>query len=79
LFESLAGSRSNTDFVKLLWLNVMGSPVDANNLAYYRGLLDSGAMTQASLGLAACQTSFNTQSSDLLGLASSGIEYWPAG
>jgi subtilisin-like proprotein convertase family protein len=79
LFESLAGSRSNTDFVELLWLNVMGSPVDANNLAYYRGLLDSGAMTQASLGLAACQTSFNTQSSDLLGLASSGIEYWPAG
>ena len=50
----------------------------AADLAYFTGLLDSGAHTQASLGVLAAQVDLNTQSVELLGLASTGIEYTPA-
>ncbi|HSW09202.1 S8 family serine peptidase [Aquabacterium sp.] len=78
VFEQLAGSRSNTDFVKLVYRNVVGSPADAASLAEYTGLLDSGVFTQAALGQLACQAMLNVQSVELAGLAQTGIEYLPA-
>ena len=40
---------------------------------------DTGAMTQAALGVLAADTVFNTTKIDLTGLASTGIEYLPQG
>jgi hypothetical protein len=77
-FWSLAGDlarHSNTAFVKAVYRNVMGVDAPAGDLSYFVGLLDSGAFTQASLGVLACQTAFNTGSADLVGLASLGLDY----
>ena len=74
-FLGLAHSRSNTDFVKLVYKNVTGIAAPVTDLSYYVGLLDSGAYTQASLAVIACQTALNTASVDLVGLASSGLDY----
>jgi serralysin len=77
IFEQLAGSRSNTDFVRLVYKNVIGGEAPAAALAEYVGLLDSGGLTQASLGLIACQVSLNSQAVDLVGLVNTGLEYTP--
>ena len=79
IFEQLAGSRSNTDFVRLVYKNVVGIDASAQALAEYVGLLDNGSFTQASLGVLACQVSLNTQALDLVGLVSTGLEFTPAG
>lgn len=76
-FAALAGSRSNTDFVKLVYKNVVGVAPPKADLDAYVGLLDSGAYTQNSLGVLACQTAVNTESIDLVGIASHGIEFVP--
>ncbi len=77
IFEQLAGSRSNTDFVRLVYKNVIGSDAPPEALAQFVGLLDNGTYTQASLGLLACQIEFNTQSVELVGLAGTGLEFVP--
>jgi len=59
LFTSLAGSTSNTDFVKLVYHNVIGTDPSAGDLATYVGMLDSGQQTQASLAVLAAETSQN--------------------
>lgn len=79
LFEQLAGSRSNTDFCRLLWTNVVGSAPTANDIAPFVAQLNAGVFTQGSLGLLACQLELNTLSAELVGLASTGIEYTPFG
>lgn len=76
-FAQRAGSRSNADVVRLLYSNVVGSAPGNDQLGYFVGLLDSGAHTQASLALLACQSTINTESVDLVGLASTGIDYLP--
>lgn len=77
IFEQLAGSRSNTDFVRLVYKNVIGSDASPEALAQFVGLLDNGTYTQAALGLLACQIEFNTQSVELVGLANTGLEFVP--
>lgn len=79
VFEQLAGSRSNTDFVRLVYKNVVGADASADALAQFVGLLDNGSHTQASLGLLACQVELNTQAVELVGLQSTGLEFTPAG
>ncbi|WP_144289937.1 hypothetical protein [Ideonella sp. A 288] len=74
-FASLAGSHSNLDFVKFVYRNVVGTAPSAKELADYTGLLDAGSFTQASLGLLACQLPLNVNSPDLLGLATTGLEF----
>ena len=76
-FLAKAGSRSNTDFVQLVYKNVVGFAPPVDELNYFVGLLDSGQLTQQSLGLKACQTPINTGSVDLVGLANLGLEYIP--
>ena len=75
VFEQLAGSRSNTDFVKLVYKNVTGVEAGAADLANFVGLLDAGTFTQASLGVLACQVAFNVGSVELVGLFNSGLEF----
>ena len=78
LFAALAGSRSNDDFVALVYRNVVGSTASAAVVAAYAGMLDSGQQSQQSLALLACQIDINTASVDLLGLAEHGVVYLPA-
>jgi hypothetical protein len=59
LFQNLAGSTSNTDFVKLVYHNVIGVDPSASELSTYVGMLDSGQQTQASLAVMAAETSQN--------------------
>mgnify|MGYP002149778589 CR=1 FL=1 len=79
LFAQLAGSRSNADFVRLLYTNVIGTAPGAAELGYFVGLLNDGTYTQASLAFLACETLENAQHIDLVGLASTGIDYVPVG
>ena len=80
LVDQLAGSRSNRDIVQLLYKNVAGKLPTVAELDGLTGLLDSGAFTQNSLALLAVQHPWNTGSADLVGLASTGLEFVaPAG
>jgi len=77
LFLSLAGSRSNTAFVDLVYANVVGVKPGPADLAHFVGLLDSGLFTQATLGLLAAEIDINQAHVDLVGLAGSGLDYTP--
>lgn len=65
----------NTSFVKAIWANVMGSPVDSGNLNSFVGLLNNGTYTQAGLLSIAATTSTNQNHINLVGLAQSGLQY----
>jgi Domain of unknown function (DUF4214) len=64
-FQATYGSLDNTQFVTLLYLNVLGRAPDPGGLAFWVGQLNSGAMTrgQVMLGFSESpeykQTSFN--------------------
>ena len=75
IFASLAGGRSNTAFVNHVYKNVVSVAPGAADLALFVSMLDSGAHTQGSLALLACQIDVNTRSVDLVGLADTGIEF----
>jgi hypothetical protein len=77
IFAHLAGSRSNTDFVKLVYRNVVGTEADAPSLAYFVGQLDHGEATQASMALMAAETDLCAQQIDLVGLSVTGLPYFP--
>jgi hypothetical protein len=79
LFEQLAGSRSNTDFVRLVYRQVVGQEADAASLATYVGMLDGGTISQDALALLAVQSPLNVGSAELVGIASTGLEYLPQG
>jgi Ca2+-binding RTX toxin-like protein len=78
-FFLLAGSHGHADFVRLVYGNVMGVGPSQAELDYFVGLLDSGSATPASLALMASETPANQAHVDLVGLASTGIEYLPVG
>ena len=65
----------NTSFVRAVWQNVVGTPIDAGNLAAYVGLLDNNTFTQAGLLAVAAQAPANLAQIELTGLAATGIEY----
>ncbi len=75
LNAQLGVGASNAAVVNLLYTNVVGTPPPAGELAFYQGLLDSGAHTQASLGVLAADTALNTTNINLVGLAQTGVEY----
>jgi Ca2+-binding RTX toxin-like protein len=76
-FARLAGSHSNTDFVRFVYENVVGVAAGPADLAYYVGLLDRGQFTQASLGMLAATVDVNAASVEIVGLAQTGLEYLP--
>lgn len=73
-FRQLAGSRSNTDVVTQLYRSVVGVAPPAADLDTFVGLLENG-MTQADLLVRAANTDLNAQHINLVGLASTGVEY----
>ena len=74
-FAQLAGSHGNADFVDTVYENVAGvapGTAERNELV---SLLDSGAVTQATLALLAAEHPLNQARIDLAGLAGTGLGY----
>lgn len=71
----LGPGHSAEEVVILLYTNVVGTPPLQQQVAMYRGWLDSGLYTEASLGLYAAQTGENEASIELAGLAQTGLEF----
>lgn len=71
----LVSAPDNPSFVEAVWQNVVGTPIDPANLAFYTGLLDNHVYTQASLLALAAETLTNQQHIGLVGLESTGVEY----
>jgi hypothetical protein len=71
----LVSPSDNTSFVKAVWNNVVGSPIDDANLNTYVGQLNRGALSQASLLALAATSSINASHINLVGLAQSGLEF----
>lgn len=76
-YEASAGSRSNRDFVKLVWTSVVGAAPSEADLGAWTALLDSGTYTQFSLAELASRHPLVTGSATLVGIAEHGIEYAP--
>ncbi len=79
LGAKLGAGASNATVVNLLYTNVVGSAPGAADLAFYVGLLNNGTYTAASLGVLAADTVLNSVNVNLVGLANSGLEYFPQG
>lgn len=75
----LGASASHASVVKLLYANLMGGPPSSDELAFYQGLLDSGAHTASSLGMLAAETGFNAENIHLVGITAAGLDYLPQG
>ena len=71
----MVSAPDNTSFVKAVWSNVMGSPIDDVNLNTYVTQLNRGALSQSSLLSVAASSSFNNAHVNLTGLAQTGLEY----
>lgn len=65
-------------FVKAVWQNIFGTPIDAADLSYYTGLLTSNQTTEANLLSFAAGSTVNQNHINLVGLAAHGIAYTPA-
>jgi len=71
-------STNPTEFVQSLWLHVMGSPIDANNLnSFVAQLLLQPSLNQAESDLLnmAATSSFNMSQVQLLGVLHTGVQY----
>lgn len=66
---------SSTAVVTLLYTNLVGQPPPADGLAALVALLDNHSFTPATLGIAAAETTLNTDHVDLVGLASTGLVF----
>ncbi|WP_297484861.1 NF038122 family metalloprotease [Ferrovum sp.] len=66
---------SNSTFVSTVWQNVVGSPIDAADLASFTNDLQHGGVTQASLMALVATTAINQATVNLVGLASHGVLY----
>jgi hypothetical protein len=69
---------SNTDMVTKVWQNVVGSPVDAADLALFTTDLANGTFTQASLLALAAETGVNQTHVGLVGMVAHGVDFVPA-
>ncbi len=67
---------SHAAVVNLLFTNIMNRPPGADFLNSYVGALDRGEYTVASLGMFWADTSYNTENINLVGLMTTGIEYY---
>ena len=74
LYQSLAGSASNEDFVKYVFNNVVGRPPKPDELNTYLSMLSQGS-TQAELAVLAGDTDLNSSNIGLIGLSLNGLSY----
>lgn len=71
----LGADASYTDIVNLLYTNVVGTAPPANDLNYFVELLQNSTYTEASLGILAADTTINIGNINLIGLATTGLEF----
>ncbi|MCQ1548762.1 MAG: DUF4214 domain-containing protein [Candidatus Accumulibacter phosphatis] len=71
----LGASATHQAVVNLLYTNVIGNAPPPDDLAFFTGLLDSGTLTPAGLGVIAANTQQNAVKIDLVGLQESGIAF----
>jgi Ca2+-binding RTX toxin-like protein len=74
MYLSMAGSSSNTDFVKQVFTNVVGRPPTPSESSTYVNMLDTGT-SQSALALMAAQTDLNAARINLVGLIQHGLEF----
>ncbi|HSI52669.1 MAG: carbohydrate-binding domain-containing protein [Ramlibacter sp.] len=73
LFTQLAGSSSNSDFVKFIYHNVFGSDPSASDLNTYTNYLNTGTYTRAELAFIASDSSANAV--HVVGVMDTGIQF----
>ena len=78
-FNVVLGSNpSDEDVVSLIYNNLIGQAPSQEELnTLVADLLDSGAYTQGSLGVLAADHELNASNINLVGIADSGLEYFP--
>jgi hypothetical protein len=74
MFLGMAGSSSNTDFVKQVFKNVVGRPPTPSESSTYVNSLDTST-SQISLALEAARSELNAASINLVGLIQHGLEF----
>ena len=74
MFLSMAGSSSNTDFVKQVFNNVVGRPPNPSESSTYVNMLDAGT-SQSALALMAAHTDLNATRINLVGLIQHGLDF----
>jgi hypothetical protein len=74
LYLGMAGSSSNTDFVKQVFTNVVGRAPTPSESSTYVNMLDAGT-SQSALALMAAHTDLNAARIDLVGLIQHGLEF----
>ena len=74
MFLSMAGSSSNTDFVKQVFNNVVGRPPNPSESSTYVNMLDAGT-SQSALALMAAHTDLNAARINMVGLIQHGLEF----
>jgi len=70
------GLRTNDQIVTALWTNVVGAAPSAADKAPFLSMLENG-FSQGELARLAAETSQNASNIDLVGLARTGVEYFP--
>ena len=75
LDAKLGAGRSNAQVVELLFTNVAGVAPSPAQEAPYLTQLDSGAQTQAQLGIFAADSTYNIAHIDVVGLSHNGLPY----
>lgn len=73
----LGQGASHAQVVDLLYTNVVGQPPAADVRAGFVAMLESGSVSVGGLGLLAANTPLNQANIDLVGLASTGLDYLP--
>jgi Ca2+-binding RTX toxin-like protein len=74
MYLSMAGSGSNTDFVKQVFTNVVGRALTPSESSTYVNMLDSGT-PQSALALMAAHTDLNAARINLVGLIQHGLDF----
>ena len=74
MFLGMAGSSSNTDFVKQVFTNVVGRAPTPSESSTYVNMLDAGT-SQSALALMAAQTDLNAARINLVGLIQHGLDF----
>jgi hypothetical protein len=75
LNTKLGAGFSNTDEVKLLYQNLVGSQPSQTDIDYWTETIASGQYTQATLGIMAAELELNVANINLSGLAKTGLVY----
>lgn len=74
LFLNMAGSSSNTDFVKQVFTNVVGRAPTPSESSTYVNMLDAGT-SQSALAVMAAHTDLNAARINLVGLIQHGLDF----